>query len=166
MSISVGPNYDTMRMEFVDALVQMGQGNPMVQQATADLVMKASDFPGADEAAERLKLLLPPPIQQMLAQGKDMPPEVMMAMQQAQQAMQAAQEHEAMLQQAMAELQQEQAATEADKAEVQAQRAQIQADIKVANAEFAKQRAEFDAMVARFEASQAIKQTEPKEGDE
>lgn len=155
VSISVGPSYDTQRMEFVDALAQLGQGNPMIAAATGDLMVGAMDFPKADEAAERLKMLLPPPIQQALAQGKDLPPEALMAMQQAQQAMQSAQEQMAQLEQAAMQLAQEKAATDADKAAVQAQRAQIQADIKVANAEFATQRAEFDAMVARFEASVA-----------
>jgi len=104
VSISVGPNYDTMRMEFVDALTQLGQGNPMVQQATADLVMKASDFPGADEAAERLKMLLPPQIQQML-NSEDESPAVMQLKAQIQQMEQQAQEHMQAIQQEVSQLQ-------------------------------------------------------------
>jgi hypothetical protein len=104
VSISVGPNYDTQRMEFVDALTQIGQGNPMVQQATADLVMKASDFPGADEAAERLKMLLPPQIQQML-NSEDESPAVMQLKAQIQQMEQQAQEHMQAIQQEIQQLQ-------------------------------------------------------------
>ena len=166
VSISVGPNYDTQRMEFVDALTQIGQGNPMVQQATADLVMKASDFPGADEAAERLKMLLPPQIQQMLAEGKDMPPEVMMARQAVEQAQQAVQQQMQAIQQAGMALQQEQASVAADKSAVAAQKSQIQADIKVANAEMDARFAQLDAAVARFEATVArTAQEEPKNTD-
>lgn len=104
LTVSVGPNYDTQRMEFVDALVQMGQGNPMVQQATADLVIKASDFPGADEAAERLKLLLPPQIQQQL-NSEDQSPAVVQLKGQLQQMQQAAQEQMQQMQEAMQQLQ-------------------------------------------------------------
>ena len=153
-------------MEFVDALTQIGQGNPMVQQATADLVMKASDFPGADEAAERLKMLLPPQIQQMLAEGKDMPPEVMMARQAVEQAQQAVQQQMQAIQQAGMALQQEQASVAADKSAVAAQKSQIQADIKVANAEMDARFAQLDAAVARFEATVArTAQEEPKNTD-
>lgn len=164
VSISVGPSYDTQRMEFVETLAQLGQGNPMIAAATADLMVSAMDFPKADEAAERLKMMLPPQIQQALAQGKDLPPEAMMAMQQAQQAMQAAQEQMALLQQAAQELQQEKMATDADKAAVQAQRAQIQADIKVAKAELDAQAAQLDAAVARFDAHVAQTQAKATEG--
>lgn len=164
VSISVGPSYDTQRMEFVDALVQLGQGNPLIAQAVPDLIVGAMDFPKADEAAERLKMLLPPPIQQALAQGKDLPPEALMAMQQAQQAMQSAQEQMAQLEQAAMQLAQEKAATDADKAAVQAQRAQIQADIKVAKAELDAQSAQLDAAVARFDAHVAQTQAKATDG--
>ena len=70
-TVSTGPSFDTQRMEFVDSLVMLGQGNPQIGAVTADLVVGAMDFPKADEAAERLKLMLPPQIQQALAQGKD-----------------------------------------------------------------------------------------------
>ena len=70
LTSSSGPSYDTLRMEFVDALTQMSQGNPMIAQAVPDLLMKAFDFPGAEEAAERLKMMLPPQIQQQMAEGK------------------------------------------------------------------------------------------------
>ena len=160
VTISVGPSYDTMRMEFVDALVQLGQGNPLVQQATADLVVKASDFPGADEAAERLKLLLPPQIQQALAKGKDLPPEAVMALQQAQQALQDAQQQMAQVQQAGMELQQEQAKADADKAEVSAAKAKLDADYRVAQAEIKAARAELDAAIAKFEARMATSPTD------
>src|SRR5690606_29339946 len=64
----------------------------------------AMDFPKADEAAERLKLMLPPPIQQAMAQ-KDQSPAVMQLQGQLQQMQQMAEEHIAGLQQEMQQLQ-------------------------------------------------------------
>lgn len=161
VTISVGASFDTQRMEFVDAIQAMSQGNPMVAAATGDLVMKAMDFHGSDEAAERLKLLLPPQIQQAMASGDNMPPEAIAAMQQAQQAMQAAQQQMAQAQQMLGELQQEKADTEAEKAKVDAAKKEIAAEIKVAEAELAAKRAELETAIAKFEARIA---TSPMDG--
>lgn len=161
VTISVGASFDTQRMEFVDAIQAMSQGNPMVAAATGDLVMKAMDFHGSDEAAERLKLLLPPQIQQAMANGDNMPPEAIAAMQQAQQAMQAAQQQMAQAQQMLGELQQEKADTEAEKAKVDAAKKEIAAEIKVAEAELAAKRAELETAIAKFEARIA---TSPMDG--
>lgn len=148
VTVSTGPGYDTQRMEFIDALTQLAQGNPAIAAGVPDLIVGSMDFPKADEAAERLKLLLPPPIQAKLAEGKDMPPEVMAIKQQAEQMMQAAQ-------QAMQQAQQEAGQVSAEKSQIQAQKAQIQAEIKVAHAEFDKRSAELAAEVARMEAKAA-----------
>lgn len=149
VTVTTAPSYDTQRMEFVDAMTQLSQGNPLVAQATADLVMKAYDFPGADEAAERLKLLLPPPIQQQMAQGKDMPPEVMQAMQQAQQMMEQAQQQMAMIQQGAVQLEQEKAATDAEKQ-------QIEADKKLLEANFKRMQAELKAATLEAQSNAAM----------
>ena len=90
VTVTTGPSYDTQRMEFVDALVQLSQGNPVIGQAVPDLIVGSMDFPKADEAAERLKMLLPPPVQQAMAQ-KDQSPAVMQLQAQMQQMQQAAQ---------------------------------------------------------------------------
>jgi hypothetical protein len=135
ITVSTGPSYDTQRMEFIDALVQLGQGNPLVAQAVPDLIVGAMDFPKADEAAERLKMLLPPPVQQMLQKGKEMPPEVMQAMQQVEQMGQQAQAAMEQVQQAAMELQQEAAKTDASKRELDAAKREFEAGVKLANAE-------------------------------
>lgn len=105
VAVTTGASYDTQRMEFVDALVQLGQGNPLIGQAVPDLIVGSMDFPKAEEAAERLKMLLPPPIQQAMAQGKDVPPEVAQLQGQMQQMQQAAEEHIQGMQQQMQQLQ-------------------------------------------------------------
>ena len=98
VTVSTGPSYDTQRMEFVDALVQLSQGNPLIGQAVPDLIVGSMDFPKADEAAERLRLLLPPPVQQAMAQ-KDQSPAVVQLQGQLQQMQQVAQQQLGELQQ-------------------------------------------------------------------
>lgn len=142
VTVKTGPNYDTLRTEFVDVLSQLGQANPLIAQATPDLLVKALDFPGAEEAGERMKLLLPPPIQQSLQQGKELPPEVQQAMQQAEQMMQQAQQMGQELQQAAQQLEQEKQANAADKQSVQAQKSLLSAEERRIEAELRAQAAE------------------------
>ncbi|PZX29465.1 phage P22-like portal protein [Cupriavidus phytorum] len=60
VTVRVGPSYTTRRQEAFDAMTQMAQGNPQLLQQAGDLIMKAADFPMADELAERLEKFLPP----------------------------------------------------------------------------------------------------------
>lgn len=152
VTVTTGPSFSTQRAEFVELMNTIFQSQPQAFPLFGDLFFKALDAPQAQELAERAKFLLPPPLQQQMSQGKQLPPEAMLAMSQAQQAMQQAQAQLQELQQAAAQLQQDKAATDADKAQTAAQKAQIQADIKVAQAEFDKREAEFQAMEARFDA--------------
>lgn len=149
VTVSTGPSYDTQRMEFVDALVQLSQGNPLVAQGVPDLIIGAMDFPKADEAAERIKLLLPPPIQQAMAQGKQMPPEVMQAMAQVEQQMQQLQQQAQALAQEAATLEQEKAQNTADKAGLQAQLDKLAAERRVLQAEYNEAKANLEAMQLR-----------------
>lgn len=90
VTVSTGPAYDTQRMEFVDMLTQLGQTNPAIAAGVPDLIVGSLDFPKAEEAAERLKLMLPPQIQQSL-NNKDESPAVMQLKGQMEQMQQAAQ---------------------------------------------------------------------------
>lgn len=67
----VGPAFATRRQEAFNALIQLAQASPDLMSKAGDLVMRAADFPMADELADRL-----------------VPPQVDPAMQQAQQQMQ------------------------------------------------------------------------------
>lgn len=108
VTVTTGPSYDTQRMEFVEVLSQLGQNNPAIAAGIPDLIVASMDFPKAEEAAERLKLLLPPQIQQSLAQGKngeEVSPQVMQLQGQLRQMQQQAQEHIQGMQQEMRQLQ-------------------------------------------------------------
>ena len=104
-TVTTGPSYDTQRMEFVDAIVQLGQGNPQIQGVMADLVVGSMDFPKAEQAAERLQMLLPPQIQQSLSKDKKQSPEVMQLQGQMQQMQQQAQQQMEQMGQEMQKLQ-------------------------------------------------------------
>lgn len=56
----VGPAYGTQRQEAANAFSQIMQQNPAAFQIVGDFWAANSDFPGADELAERLKRGIPP----------------------------------------------------------------------------------------------------------
>ena len=83
----VGPSYGTQRQEAANAFSQIMAQNPAAFQIVGDFWATNSDFPGADELADRLKRGLPP---QYKADAPD--PQVMAITQQAQQTQQHAQQ--------------------------------------------------------------------------
>lgn len=62
----VGPGYATRREEAFNAFTLLLTQNPQLTAVIGDLMLKAGDFPLADEAAQRLKRMIPP---QALGQG-------------------------------------------------------------------------------------------------
>lgn len=138
VAITVGPSWSTRRQEAAEIYTQLGQQNPQLFAIAGDLIMKATDAPYADDIAKRIKAMLPPEIQALEAQGKELPPEAQAAMQQAQQMMAQVQQHGHLVQQAAAEAEKEKALSDKAKQEVQ-----------LAMANLAVDRAQFDADVAK-----------------
>ena len=99
VDIATGPSYTTKRQESAEAMLQLTQANPTMWQTHGDLIVKAQDWPNADEFAKRSKLALPPPIAQAVnaeESGQQQSPEVMAMQQQMgqmQQMMQQAAQH-------------------------------------------------------------------------
>lgn len=62
VAVDIGPSYATQRKEAVSSMLDVLKAFPAAAQVTGDLVAKNFDWPGADEIAKRLKLLLPPEI--------------------------------------------------------------------------------------------------------
>ncbi len=58
--VSTGPSYLTRQQEMADTIVELSRNVPIVGQAAPDLLVKALNFPGGDEIAERIKKMLPP----------------------------------------------------------------------------------------------------------
>ena len=139
VAITVGPNFTTKRQEAADTYQALLQSSPEMFPIIGDLIFKSMDLPYSEEIAERLKVMLPPQIQQMLNEGQDIPPEAQAIMAQAQQAMQMVE------QQAMAV---QEAANEAD---------MKKSDVEKLIADLEKKQAQFEAKVAQ-EAARLTKQ--------
>lgn len=58
--VSVGPSYNTRRLESADSMMQFVSAVPAAGEAIMDLIAKAMDWPGAVEIAERLRKMVPP----------------------------------------------------------------------------------------------------------
>lgn len=99
--IASGADYNTQREEAREVLIELGRAYPQLMEVAGDHIIKAFDFPDADKIAERLKLMLPPQLQQDDEEQGDIPPELQQQIMQMQQQMQQA---EQALQQATAEL--------------------------------------------------------------
>jgi len=76
----VGPSYGTQRQEAANAFAQIMANNPAAFQIVGDFWAQNSDFPGADDLAERLRKGLPqvykggppPEMQQMQAHAQEL----------------------------------------------------------------------------------------------
>lgn len=64
VAVSSGPSYQTKREETREFLMELMRQVPGAAQFIGDIVIKQFDFDGADEVADRLKMLLPPQVQQ------------------------------------------------------------------------------------------------------
>lgn len=60
VAITTGASYTTRRVEAADAMMQAIQVFPELMQVAGDIIVKAQDWPGADQLAERLRKTIPP----------------------------------------------------------------------------------------------------------
>lgn len=89
VTIGVGPSYTTQRAEAVDAMMQVGQSWPNIWQIAGDKIIRAMDWPDADEIADRVQKTLPPELQDKPPeQQQQIPPQVQQVLQQAAQEIQ------------------------------------------------------------------------------
>jgi len=94
VALTTGTSYTTRRVEAAAAMMDAIQVWPQLMQIAGDIVVKAQDWPGADELSERLQKTIPPqflsPEQQKENGGPPpVPPEVIQQMQQTLQQLQA-----------------------------------------------------------------------------
>lgn len=73
VTVDSGPSYATQREEAREVLIEMFRAQRELVPILGDLFMDNLDFQGADEAAKRLRAMLPPQIQQAL--GMTPPPQ-------------------------------------------------------------------------------------------
>jgi hypothetical protein len=79
--VSIGKSYKSRNEEGADEMGNLFQANPSLFPILGDIYLKFRDFPGHLEAAERVKKMLPPPLQ-----AKDNGPDPQQSQQQLQQA--------------------------------------------------------------------------------
>jgi hypothetical protein len=82
VTVAVGPSYGTKRQEAFEALTEMSSRNPQLMAVAGDLVMKAADFPMADQIAARLEKTLPPGLADPKDGQQPIPPEAQAKLQQ------------------------------------------------------------------------------------
>ena len=75
VAIKVGRDFDTRRQEEGTAAGELISANPEFMAWFGDIFLKNQDWPGSDEMAKRAKVMLAPPIQQMLSQETPIPPQ-------------------------------------------------------------------------------------------
>lgn len=143
VTVSVGPSYGTKRQEAFQALTEMSSRNPQLMGVAGDLIMKAADFPMADQIAERLEKTLPPGLADPKDGQQPIPPEVQQQMQQKDEQIQA-------MGQALNE-----ASRQVDELEAKANSKESEVQAK---AELARQEAEHRARLASQAADDARKQ--------
>lgn len=64
VDVKTGPSYTSQREETREMLIEIMRQVPGAAQFIGDIAVEHMDFQGADKVAERLKMLLPPMIQQ------------------------------------------------------------------------------------------------------
>ncbi|QDP53226.1 MAG: putative portal protein [Prokaryotic dsDNA virus sp.] len=153
--ITVGPNFSTQRQEAAETYGALAQQFPDLMGFAGDLVFKSLDLPYAEDIADRLRVMLPPPVQQLLNQDANLPPEVVQAMAQAEQAMQQVQQLGAAAEQASAEAEKDGAVIAKEKAELGKQMADIDKAKAVFDAHMAKQMEQLYRLQVTIAKSQA-----------
>jgi len=68
--VDTGPSYATKRQEAAEAMMAMVQTDPQIMQVAGDLIVANMDWPGAEEISKRMKLMLPPQLQQQEKEGE------------------------------------------------------------------------------------------------
>jgi hypothetical protein len=119
--IDTGPSFQTQRQEAFAALTDLAGKSPNLMGVAGDIIMRAADFPQAEQLADRLAKTLPPALQD--SQGGDTG-----KLQQAAQAIQQAHQQIQQMQQQMQEMQGKLQQAESGQAKVQAE---IQGKIQI-----------------------------------
>jgi hypothetical protein len=155
ITVKTGPNFATQRQEAAEIYAQLFPPESPQYPFVADLIAKNLDYPGSDDLAERLLMAAPPAVQQKMAEGKDLPPEVIAAQAQIQQAQAMLDQQTQLVQAAAQEVQTDKAGSDVAKANVE----KAIANLKVAEAQLKTAEAQFEAKVAKAMAALQAKES-------
>ena len=129
VAVTIGPNFTSRRQEAAETYQTLMQGNPNIFPIAGDLIFKSMDLPFAEEIAERLKIMLPPEIQNLINDEQEVPAEIQIMMQQAEQALQAVEQQAQAVQEAAQQVGLDKAEVEKLTANLQTEEAQFEAKI-------------------------------------
>lgn len=165
VTVTTGPSYTSKRQEAFDNLSNIISSRPDLMEIIGDLVFKNMDAPYADDIAERMRTLLPPPIQQMLDKENPVDPQVMAKMQEIEQASQLIEQKAMALQEAEKELEEEANKTADDRSSIDNERTKLDAQMKIFKAEVEEQLAKVElaeqqALMEIGKAKQDLKDTQ------
>ena len=146
VAITVGPSYNTKRMEAAATLTEVVKSQPQMMPLIGDLLFRSLDFPYSDQIAQRLKKMLPPALRD--DEGAPVPPK---AMAQIAQLTQGAQALKLKLDETMQENQQLKAKSAEGMAKVQVQSQEAQAELALQ-----KQKQDGELQLAREKAEAEI----------
>lgn len=94
VTVDTGPSFQSKRQESAAAMQEITRGNPDLMNKMGDLMVKAMDWPAAQEMSDRLKKFLPPGVADDPASaGMKIPPQVQQHLTQLQQQNQALIQH-------------------------------------------------------------------------
>lgn len=76
VTIDSGPTYASQREALINTMMDLFKVNPKAMELCMDFIVKQINLPGSEELADRFRLLLPQPIQDLIAQqeGESMDP--------------------------------------------------------------------------------------------
>jgi len=159
VSVSAGPSYTTKRQEAVEAQMQLAQAVPEIWKLAGDLMIRNMDWPGAEEIADRWKLMLPPQVLQAEQGQQQLPPEVQQAMQAVQQGQQQLQQAHQQLMEIQQQVEADKAANDADRAKLDAARKELEAARKVLDSRYEELSAKLELQAMKI--MQPVPQTMP-----
>jgi hypothetical protein len=73
VTVKAGPSYSTLREEAADSMIEFGKAWPKLMDVAGDKVVRAMDWPGATEIADRLEKTIPAELRDDGEQDKDAP---------------------------------------------------------------------------------------------
>lgn len=153
--VSTGPTYATRRQEAAESMLAFVQAAPQFAQFVMDLIAKSSDWPGADEIADRLRKIIEMQAPGLIEPEEGQQPSMQEVIMQMQQQMQQ------IVEQIMQAPEFRKAEAEADKADAEAEGKRIENtqaafDLFTQSGQFQElvQQAVADALAGGFEAGQ------------
>lgn len=158
VTVSAGPSFTTRREEAAIGMIEFVRSVPDAAPFIVDKIAAAQDWPGADEVAERMKVLIPGQNQPQI------PPEVQEALQQGQMAMQELQmiKTDKSLEERKLDIEQFNAETNRMKVEVDEKRLEVDKIKAVAETDLKEDDQDIRAWQAETSAKMAMKKSTEK----